>query len=69
MRTAKLVGCFEVYNAQILGVFLSVSTDRGSEFEKQRHSFGLPDSMNGVALLVDSVFCLSCDVTVSGLMA
>lgn len=69
MRTTELVEYFGVYNAQIVGVFLSISTDRDGEFEKQKHSFGLPDSMKSIALLADSVFCLSYDDKVSGIMA
>lgn len=48
---------------------LSISTDGSGEFEKQGRSFGLTDSMKGVTLLGDSVFCLSYDVKVSGIMA
>lgn len=47
---------------------LSISTDGNGEFEKPSHSFDLTDSMKGVALLGDSVFCLSYDAKEPGIM-
>lgn len=66
MRTAELVEYFGVCNSQTGDFFfLSISTDRNGEFEKQMCCFGLADSMKGVALLGGSVFCLQYHVEVS----
>lgn len=41
--------------------------DRGGEMEKQKHSLGLTSFMKYVAVLCELVFCLLCDISVSGI--